>query len=321
MIQKYIPQKLPKCSYPSARDVNQHGLQQLPKEVTAVNWPAIKKYRSTEYSTTPLSRLPDNKILRLAHMVAQSFVKNEPMKRHLQPPQKVPSPIIDYLYTDPFGKGNFGEWTAANLVFWFIRLFILTKPSDPIDKIGINPETINLSLAILDKDSTIIGGAFNAIVLPTEEELRKSDPFLDTVLLSDKPIYDLLFSQEHEAIEALENKYPDFKHALLHKKVGLHFMVAKSPALPTQDAFELVAASAETFKNQGFKYMLTCASNQWTGAACEVLNGTQVHFTPYRLKQRVAQEANAFPDEPYSSDGFISDKDSGAMFYVIKFDQ
>ena len=227
MIQNYIPQKLPKCSYPSARDIDQHGLRQLPKKLTAVNWSAIKKYRSTEYSTTPLKQLSNNKILQLAQMVAQSFVKNEPMKRHLQPPLEAPLPIIDYLYTDPFGKENFGEWTSANLVFWFIRLFILTKPSDPIDKISINSETINLSLAILAKDSTIIGGAFNAIVLPTEEELRKSDPFLDTVLLSDKPIYDLLFTQEHEAIAALYNKYPDFKQALLHKKVGLHFMVAK----------------------------------------------------------------------------------------------
>lgn len=321
MFQNHIPQKLPRYNYPKAVDIKQHGLFQLPKELPKINWNEVKKYRSAEYATNTLQNLSKTQILLMAYMVAQSFAKNEPMKRHLRPPKNMPPAIIETLHIDPYGKDNFGEWTSENLVFWFIRLFILTNPTDSINNISVNQDVLKFSVAILDDSSKIIGGAFNTIISSQEEQLRKSDPFLEAVFSSDKPIFDLIFSQEHDAIKALKNKYADFQISLEDGRVGLHFMVARSPELRTEDTFELVAASAEAFKKAEFKYMVTCASNEWTGAACEVLNGTQVHFIPYRFKQRVPKEAYASQVEPYSSDGFISDKDSGAMFYVLKLDE
>ena len=101
-------------------------------------------------------------------------------------------------------------------------------------------------------------------------------------MVADKPIFDLIFEQEHEAIKALKEKYSEFRRALESGKVGLHFMIARSPDLPKEDTFELVAASAEAFQNQGYQFMVVTASNQWTGAACEALNGTRVHFVPFR---------------------------------------
>lgn len=312
------PKNLPRCEYPKAAELEKHGLFNLPPSLSTVNFLDIEAYRSQTYSTVSLNQLTKAQILEMARMVARSFAQHEPMKKHLKPPRNKPGSILQKIHDDSFGQDAFGEWTAENLVYWFIRLFILTKPSDPIGKIGTNDDLNKCSLAILNRKSQIIGGAFNITVPAQEQALRKSDPFLDAVWLADKPIFDLIFAQEHEATEALKEKYPDFKIALAQEKVGLHFMVAKSPELPTEDAFELVASSAERFMNDGFKYMLTCASNQWTGAACEVLNGTRVHFTSFRSKQRVSTAENASPTESYSEDGYISQKDSGAMFYIIK---
>ena len=103
MIQKHIPQRLPKCNYPKAADIKLHGLFQLPKDLVAINWREIKKYRSREYSTISLEQLTNAQILQMAQMVACSFAKNEPMKRHLQPPKNIPLAIIDTLHLDPFG--------------------------------------------------------------------------------------------------------------------------------------------------------------------------------------------------------------------------
>ena len=317
-MQVRIPKKLPICEYPKAFEFKKHGLFNLPHSLPVINLQDIAEYRSLAYSSVPLKKLTKAQVLEMARMVAKSFAKNEPMKKHLKPPRNKPESILNKVHFDSFGSDAFGEWSSENLVYWFIRLFILTNASDPIDKIKTNEDSNKLSVAIVNHTSQIIGGAFNITVHSDEQFLRQSDPFLDAVLLADKPIFDLIFSQEHEAIEALKGKYPNFQIALKKGKVGLHFMVARSPGLPTEDTFELVVASAETFKNQGFKYMVTCASNQWTGAACEVLNGTQVHFVPFRTVRRVAKAENASPNEPYSVDGYISRKDSGAMFYIIK---
>ncbi len=94
-------------------------------------------------------------------------------------------------------------------------------------------------------------------------------------------------------------------------------MVARSDALAKADAFELVASSTAHYRWLGFEYMLVEATNQWTGAACEALNGVRVHFAPFRLR-RVVPSGYIRPDETTSPDGYLSDKNSGSMFYVIR---
>lgn len=318
MNQVHFPQKLPRCEYPKASDFANHGLLPLPNALSAVNWQEIEQYRSQCYPIYSMQQLSNTQILEIAKMVAEAFSKNEPMKKHLKPPKVMPKNIENIFHIDFLGQDSFGEWSAANIVYWFIRLLILTNPSDPVSNIRKNNSSYHLSLAMFDDSVNVVGGAFNTIV-PYEAELfRDNDPFLDAILSADKPIIDLIFEQEHEAIEALKAQYLSFKNALKAKKVGLHFMVAKAAHLPTVYAFELVAASAAHFYQQGFQYMVTCASNQWTGAACEALNGVRVHFSPYRTQQKVADSLTASLYVPYSEDGYISKKDSGAMFYVIK---
>ncbi len=319
MNSSYFPQKLPKCEYPNASDFANHGLLPLPTALAAISWEAVEQYRSQHYPIRTLEQLSNKLILEVAKIVAEAFAKNEPMKKHLKPPKVMPENIKNSIHVDFLGQDTFGEWSAANIVYWFIRLLILTNPTDPIANIGKNISANNLSLAMFDDDTfELVGGAFNTIV-PYETALfRDGDPFLDAILCADKPIVELLFEQEHAALEALKEQYTSFKTALKEEKVGLHFMVAKVAHLPTEYAFELVAASARHFYECGFEYMVTCASNQWTGAACEVLNGVRVHFSPYRTIQRVDNSLTVSLHAAHSEDGYISKKDSGAMFYVIK---
>lgn len=313
-----LSEKLPKCDYPKSADLNQHGLYGLPEHLESIDWNKVEKYRSAHFIPKSVKDLSKAQILAMAEMVARSFAKNEPMQRHLRPPKEKPNSIINIKHIDPFGSNEFGEWSTTNIFYWFIRLFILTNPSDPIDKISTQEDLKKLSLVTLDSHSNIIGGAFNTTVKTDEMPNRESDPFMEAVFVANKPVFDLVFQQEHETIAALKEYYPAFSEALKNQKVGSHFLIARSPELPAEDTFELVAASAETFDKLGFEFMLVGAVNQWTGAACEVLNGIRVHFTPYRAEQTVPTTDDALPTETYSDDGYISDKDSGDMFYLIK---
>jgi hypothetical protein len=124
--------------------------------------------------------------------------------------------------------------------------------------------------------------------------------------------------QEHESITALSNAYGDFKTALEEGKVGELFMLARSPILSTEDSFELVAATIDRFISLKYKFVVTAAANQYTGAAFEVLGGVRVHFSPYRATPQMAASVSGLADETSSEDGYLSAKDSGCMFYVIK---
>lgn len=313
-----LSKNLPKCNYPKAANINLHGLYSLPKHIESVDWNKAEEYRSANFIPKSVKDLSKTQILQMAEMVARSFAKNEPMQRHLHHPKEKPDTLINIKHSDPFGTNEFGEWSTENIIYWIIRLFVLTNPSDPINKIGIQEDLKKLSLATLDGYSNIIGGAYNTTLKTKEMPHRETDPFMEVVFAANKPVFELVFQQEHEAIAALKNQYEAFNEALENEKVGSHFLIASSPDLPKQDTFELVAASAETFETLGYEFMVVGAMNQWTGAACEMLNGIRVHFTPYRLEQRVPKTEDAMPTERYSDDGYISDKDSGAMFYLIK---
>lgn len=67
-----------------------------------------------------------------------------------------------------------------------------------------------------------------------------------------QPIVNMLIHQEESSIPVLCDKYPAFQKALIEGKVGELFMIARSPLLPTEDTFELVAASIERFRDLVF---------------------------------------------------------------------
>ncbi|MTB51165.1 hypothetical protein [Lewinella sp. W8] len=312
-----LPPKLPWCLYPTANDTDQHGVLDMPPKLPEVNFEAAEKYRSRDRPTVSIAGLTHAQILQMTHMLAGSFARNEPMNKHVHPPKCTSSAVLNKTHQDPLGLASFGPWTTKNILFWFTRLVVLTNPSDPISHIELNQEVIDHSLAFVEQGE-VIGAALNSALHAEEDKWRIGDPFLDAVFQYQAPIVDFFHRAEIEAISALVEKYPAFRTAHQSGKVGYIFMIARSPQLPSEQVFELFAASFEHLQREGFEYMLVTGTNNWTGAACETLGAARIYFTPFRDRPRVATEQTAEDDEPYSSDGNISAKDSGAMVYVVK---
>jgi hypothetical protein len=309
------PEALPPCSYPTAADVDQHGVQPLPDDLPVVDMTGAERYRSRRYRTTRTSVLAEAQLVRLAEVVGEAFGRLEPMARHLRP-GRPPATLRDAIHHDPLGEAEFGPWTTGRILTWLVRLLGLTDPTSPRDAVSLNEDVLAHSLAVLDETGAVIGGAINE-PMPASDHgpaFREGDPFLDAVLNFAAPIFDLVARQDDEAVTALADRYPAFTEALTGGRVGHHFMIARGDGLPRDDAFELVAATVEHFRDAGFRYVVVEASKQWTGAACEALGGVRVHFAPFRTKAVVPTVG----DGTTSPDGFVSDKDSGCMFYLLR---
>src|SRR5919112_5718018 len=314
------PHPLPYCEYPTASDVAQHGVQLLPASLPLVDFARAQPYRSRRYSTDLAPDLTPAQMLQMAWVIATGFARREPQARHLRPPKHPPAGLMEARHTDPFGTDSFGSWDTETQMYWIVRLTALTDPTSSADAIEVNEETLEQSLAILDGEGRVIGAAFNATMAPLDVEppLREGDPFLDTLLGAWEPVYGALGAQDAAALPALSERYPEFREAYEKGKVSHHFLISRSDGLPKEDTFELVAGSAECCRERGYEYLVTEATNQWTGAAFEALGGVRVHFRPFQVEPAVPKSDEPLEDVTTSPNGFLSDKDSGGMFYVIR---
>ena len=313
------PYHLPYAAYPKAADTDRHGLQPLPESLPPVDFARARPYRG-RYSTVVAAEMTRDQLLQMAWVIATSFVRREPQARHLRPPKHPPVGLMQTFHTDPFGTASFGEWDAETLMYWLVRLSVLTDPTSPKDAIEVNEEVLVQSLAILDGEGQVIGSAFNETMGPFDAEppLREDDPFLVAPFVAYEAVYARLGEQDSEALTALCERYPAFHNAYAGGRVSHHLLVARSDDLAKEDAFELVAASAERLGDLGYEYMFTEATNQWTGAAFEALGGVRVHFAPFLVEPAVPSSAEPLEGVTTSPNGFLSDKDSGGMFYVIR---
>lgn len=314
------PRPLPFCAYPGSHDRARHGVQPLPETLPLVDFAAAQPYRSRRYAPVAAADLTPAQVLQTARVVGTSFARREPQCRHLRPARRPPAGLLGARHTDPFGTEGFGPWTTESLLYWFIRLLVLTDPTSPRTAVGVREEVLEQSLAIVGAEGQVIGGALNE-TMPAAggpPAFREDDPFLAAVLGFIEPVLAMLEAQDAEAVSALAARYPAFREAYAAGAVGHHFMVARSDALASTDAFELVAATAAHYQSRGHAFMLVEASNQWTGAACEVLGGVRVHFAPYRAGPAVAASGEPLEGLVTSPDGYLSHKDSGCMFYVIR---
>src|SRR5215207_3470294 len=314
------PRPLPYVAYPKAADVARHGLQPLPESLPLVDFARARPHRSRRYSTVVATELTMEHLLRMAWVIGASFARREPQARHLRPPKYPPAGLMEARRTDPFGTDPFGSWDTETHMYWIVRLLALTDPTSPRGAIEVNEEVLAQSLAIVDGEGRVIGGAFNDTMPPldVEPEFREDDPFMAAVLEWAEPVVAQLGTQDAEALTALSERYPAFREAYAEGKVGHHLLVARSDALAKADAFELVAASAEHYRALGYAFMVAEATNQWTGAAFEVLGGARVHFYPFQAQANVLKSAEPLEGVVTSANGFLSDKDSGGMFYVIR---
>ena len=311
---------LPYSAYPRARDVSQHGIQPLPASLPLVDFARAAPHRSSRYSTVLATELTREQLLQMAWVIAAGFARREPQARYLWPPKHPPAGLMEASHTDPLGTDSFGSWDTETQLYWVTRLTALTDPTTSADAIEVNEEILAQSLAIVDWDGRVIGAAFNETMPPFDVEppFREDDPFLDTVVGVWEPVYAALGAQDAEALTALSERYPVFREAYAQGKVSHHFLVARSEDLPKGDAFELVAASAERSQALGYSYMVTEATHQWTGAAFEALGGVRVHFAPFQAQPAVRKSEEPLEGVVTSPNGFLSDKDSGGMFYAIR---
>jgi len=314
------PLPLPHAAYPKAADVDQHGLQPLPESLPLVDFARARPHRSSRYSTVDATNLTAEQMLQAAWVIATGFARREPQARHLWPPRNPPAGLMEARHTDPFGTVSFGSWDTATQMYWIVRLAALTDPTSPKDAIEVNEEVLEQSVAILERGGRVIGSAFNETMPPFDAEppLREDDLFLDTVFGVWEPVYAALGAQDAEALAALSEQYPAFQKAYEEGKVSHHILIARSDDLPKEDAFELVAASAERCLALGYEYMVTEATNQWTGAAFEALGGVRVHFNPFQAEPAVSKSDEPLEDATTSPNGYLSDKDSGGMFYIVR---
>jgi len=285
-----------------------------------VDFARARPHRSVRYSTVVATELSADQLLQAAWVIADGFARREPQARHLMPPKHPPSGLMEARHSDPFGTDAFGSWDTATQMYWIVRLLALTDPTSPMDAIEVNEEVLEQSVAIEDGQGRVIGAAFNETMPPLDVEppLRQGDPFLDTVAGVWEPVYAALGAQDAEASMALSERYPAFREAYGAGRVSHHILIARSGDLPKGDAFELVAASAERCRALGYEYLVTEATNQWTGAAFEALGGARVHFFPFLGRPAVRKSDEPLEGVVTSPNGFLSDKDSGGMFYVIR---
>ena len=123
------PQPLPRCSYAKAEDVAQHGLRRLPEVLPLVNYASAQSHRSVRHKTKGAAALEPTQILQMARVVATSFSEFEPMARHLNLPRLSSIELLETNHSDPYGPDSFGPWTKENLIYWMIRLLVLTAPN------------------------------------------------------------------------------------------------------------------------------------------------------------------------------------------------
>jgi hypothetical protein len=311
---------LPYSEYPKAVDVARHGLQPLPESLPLVDFARAEPYRSRRYATVLAPELTKDQLLQAARVIGKGFARREPQARYLRLPKHPPAGLMEERHTDPFGTDPFGSWDTETHTYWLTRLTALTDPASDLSAIEVNEETLAQSLAILDGEGRVIGAAFNQTMGPFDVEppLREGDPFLDTLISVWAPVYGALGAQDATALTALSERYPEFREAYAQGKVSHHILIARSDDLPKEDTFELVAAGAERCRTLGYEYSITEATSQWTGAAFEALGGVRVHFAPFLVEQAVRKSDDPLEDVLTSPNGFLAEKDSGGMFYVIR---
>ena len=316
------PQKLPFCKYPNSGMLDYHGIYSLPDELPVLDLEKIKKYRSKRISLTCINVLNKLQIEQFMRLLAYGFSKLGPISRNIVPPLTYTNGLTkDSVHCDVLGSSCFGEWSAENLMYWFFRLFFVTNSTDSKGNIRFNSDVLNNSFVSLNEKNEVIGSVLNHLFYlseNSESDDRKNDIFLDAIRNYLEPMNSFVLKQDLEALKAISDKYPDFKKAYNEKNVACMAFLTRRGDLPVEDTFELFAFAVEHYYTKGFKYVVFEASNQWTGATCEVLNGVRVHFAPTKGKKNIFQSSVPLENISTSPDGYIGIKDSGCMFYIIK---
>jgi hypothetical protein len=93
------PLPLPYAAYPTAADVERHGLQPLPESLPLVDFKRARPHRSGRYSTVSATEMTSEQLLQMAWVIAASFARREPQARHRKgsdagKEEKIPADLV-----------------------------------------------------------------------------------------------------------------------------------------------------------------------------------------------------------------------------------
>jgi len=292
-------------------------LLELPEELPRFDPPLKSSLKPLTLHTD----LTPETLLRAANLIAESFATREPMARHLRPSRRPAEELKTSSHKDALGTvESWGDWDTRTFMKWFVRLFLVTDATSPYDAIAFNEDVAHLSLLGTSEDGVDLCACLTETFTWPPHPLRQNDPYLNFAISRYyKPIIQLLSDQDRAAVGALSRHYPAFAKALDAHKVAHLFMIARTDAASNEYALSLFVSQFERVRDLGFEFCLIECSSEWSGAVCKACAGTPVHFAPFRAKQVVKRTMEAGDDEPHSADGFLAAKDSGCLFYVIRF--
>ena len=316
---------LPRVAFPSCNDKNAHGLQKeslsrckdvIPMFDLSGSFPL----RNPQLCIKQWAALSREQVVEALAVIGEAFERNEPVMRHVILPQ-APSDFHTLRHSDGLQKDTeAGPWSAANLTAWWARLYWvvdLRLPGAPLIR-----ETMESSLAVVSPDGHVTTAICVSVQAPfdgNDFERDKLCPIGQYVTNCYSFLDDICEEADNHGLAELCRQFPDFENAIRGKKVAEACMLGKgNHASDSREPFELLYRLFFHLQTLGYSYMYVLASAHWTGAFLEMAGAVRVYFCPWQGKRPLPVGVTPQPSQPCSPNGWMSDKDSGLMMYVVR---
>ena len=284
------------------------------------------------------TELSKNDVLELVRMVGLGFAVYEPMSRHIKA-QLMTDELRDAEYEDALGRHSWGHHTLAeqkqmskddlpltmaDALTWWIRMAFISDPA--VKGRPLQQETLKRSTVAIDTNTGDFLGALIGVPATLPSLDTPSCPPADCIFHQETnkalaPIGKLIGDIEGAAVRSLTTTYPAMKQAFEQHKVTCAFMISKSSQIEVSQSLpvDLFRAHFEQQIALGHEYFVTEATNPWTGAVMEAMGATPTYFAPHRSIGGIVKSDVPVKEGPSSPNGYVSDKDSGIMYYAGKF--
>ena len=340
-------QNVPFLKFPTHAETHRQGMQPLPttKDVPQINPSSVLPYCMSEDTASSVefkswTELSNEEVLELVRMVGLGFAAFEPMCRYFKA-QLMTDELRDAEYEDALGRHSWGHHTLAeqkemtkedlpltmaDALTWWIRMAFISDPE--VEGRPLQQETLKRSTVAIDTNTGDFLGALIGVpaTLPPSPDAPHPSPPADCVFHREinkalAPIEQLIGNMEGTAVPSLTTTYPAMKQAFEQHKVTCAFMISKSSKIEVSRSLpvDLFRAHFEQQIALGHEYFVTEASNPWTGAVMEAMGATPTYFAPHRSIGGIVKSDVPVKEGPSSPNGYVSDKDSGIMYYAGRF--
>lgn len=260
-------------------------------------------------------------------------------------------------YVDAFGAATeYGDFSSnATHFYWYVRSFVV-QDATRADGPARNETALRLSCAFVvpkvaagaqdeankqqEQELDVTFAVFNDRMPPLDAApaaLRLSDPAVRAAGAYIRPPLSLVEDQDAALVPALCAFSPEFARdaatateasksrsgaAAAEQAANLivHVqLVSKSEAMTTDEAFSrLCCVIAWLADAHRCKYLIVEASNMRTATFLDALGFLPVHYARFQSKQRAVKSDTRVPEGPSSTNGFVSDRDTGMIAMAVK---